>query len=337
MSRSRLWFVIAAATAAVYGTDLSAARAEPQGSERDAAAQALYTEATGAMDRGDYAAACPKLEEVVRLAPEGIGAKLTLASCYEQAGRLATAWSMFTLAEAAAKLAGQDERRKKASARAQALLPKLSRLTIQVSDAARSLPGLQIQRDGVLIDAEQWGSAAPVDKGEHLIQASAPGKQRWGVQVHVESDGTASVVAIPLLPDEPPQKATMTRPPTVPKEPSRTPPKEPSRPWRKTAGFVVGAAGLASVGIGAFFGGRAIQKKNESDASHCLPGNLCDAEGVLLRDEGLTAATASTALFVAGGILVAGGAILVFTAPSVANGSVTVSLSPRSVELRASF
>lgn len=332
MSRSHLRLTTTTAVMAVSLAGLSAARGEPQGKGGDAAAQSLYAEATQAMDKGDYAAACPKLEEVVRLAPEGIGAKLTLASCYERAGRLATAWAMFTLAEAAAKVAGQEERRKKASARAQALSPKLARLTIQVSGAAGSISGLQILRDGISVGPAQWGSAMPVDKGEHLIQASAPSKQRWEVRVNVESDGLASIVAVPPLLDERPPL-----PPVTEKAPSaRT--EQPPRSWQRPAGFVVGGIGLVSAGMGAFFGGRAIQKKDESNASHCRTGNFCDAEGVMLRDEGLTAATASTALLVAGGILLAGGAVVVITAPSAAvNGGVKVSLSPRRIELCASF
>src|SRR5262245_14421848 len=112
-------------------------------------AQALYEQAVAAMDKKDYASACPSLEEVVRLIPEGVGAKLTLAECYEGAGRLASAWTGYALAEAAAAKENQREREQKAHARAEALKPKLARLTIVVPEAVRALPGLAITRDGV--------------------------------------------------------------------------------------------------------------------------------------------------------------------------------------------
>src|SRR5262245_25783154 len=76
-----------------------AARSHAQGSGGGAAklteAEALYDAATKAMDGNDYAAACPKLEEVVRLVPHGVGARLTLARCYEGAGRLASAHASY--------------------------------------------------------------------------------------------------------------------------------------------------------------------------------------------------------------------------------------------------
>jgi hypothetical protein len=95
--------------------------APPAVAQDDAAAERLYEVATAAMDKGDYATACPKLEEVVRLVPDGIGAKLTLAECYEGAGRLASAWAVYGTARAVAAKAGQPDREKKAAAKERAL------------------------------------------------------------------------------------------------------------------------------------------------------------------------------------------------------------------------
>jgi len=49
------------------------ARAQTADPDKIAAAQTLYNEAVTLMDAKDYATACPKLAEAVRLVPEGIG------------------------------------------------------------------------------------------------------------------------------------------------------------------------------------------------------------------------------------------------------------------------
>lgn len=54
--------------------------------------------ARGLVQKGDWAAACPKFEESERLDP-GIGTLYHLADCYEHVGRLATAWGLFDAAQ----------------------------------------------------------------------------------------------------------------------------------------------------------------------------------------------------------------------------------------------
>lgn len=80
-----------------------------------AAAQALYAKATADMDAKDFASACRKLEEVTRLAPEGLGAKLTLGDCYAALGKLASAWGQYVIVKTAGAQAGQAERAERAS------------------------------------------------------------------------------------------------------------------------------------------------------------------------------------------------------------------------------
>src|SRR4051794_2335456 len=74
------------------------AHAQPGGAQKGAA-DALWEEALVAMDNHAYAVACPKIEEVIRLRPDGLGAKIKLAECHEGAGRLASAWGMYALIE----------------------------------------------------------------------------------------------------------------------------------------------------------------------------------------------------------------------------------------------
>jgi hypothetical protein len=64
-------------------------RAEPS-TQDVAAAQALFDEAKRMLDDGQAAAACPKLEESLRL-DVGIGTRYHLARCYELTRRTASA------------------------------------------------------------------------------------------------------------------------------------------------------------------------------------------------------------------------------------------------------
>jgi hypothetical protein len=166
--------------------------------ENLAKAQGLYNEAVTAMEAKDFATACPKLEEVIRLVPEGVGAKLTVAECYEGAGRLASAWSSYIAAEAAAAVAGQTERQQKATARAAALEPRLALLAIKVPADIAAIKGLTISRDGKIVPAPMWGVNVPVDPGTRIVGVSAPGRIPWSSRVTAET-GKLSVVNVPML------------------------------------------------------------------------------------------------------------------------------------------
>jgi len=91
-------------------------------------------------------------------------------------------------------------------------------------------------------------------------------------------------------------------------------------PWR-TVGWITGGVGVAGVALGSIFGIMAMGDKNGAhcDASGaCDPGKLSDAN---------SAATISTVGFIAGGVLLAGGAALVLFGPS---GSAPASAAPAS-------
>lgn len=207
-----------------------AARAGAQTATDDAgrlaAAQAIYAEAIKAMDAKDYAVACPKLEDVARLVPEGVGARLTLARCYVGAEKLATAYEIYVLAEAMAEKAKQPERQQQAHAAAKDLMPKLARLTIAVAEGVRSLAGLTVQCDGVAIGAARWGEAIPVDRGRHVVTATAAGKQPWEKTIEVSDDGESPTVALDTMMDVK----------GVPVGPAEAPPAPPTPAGPATAG-----------------------------------------------------------------------------------------------------
>jgi Tetratricopeptide repeat len=331
----------AALVALALGVAAPQVHAQPTGQDPLTVAQSLHEQAVKALDAKDYATACPKFEEVVRLVPNGLGARLSLAECYEGAGRLASAFTTYVaLEEAAAKDPKQRERQTIAQTRAQALEPRLARLTIVVPDAVRALPGLEIQRDGAVVPSAQWGAPLPVDKGAHVLTASATGKQRLEKAVNVPSDGTKASVTFDKLDDL--SSAPGGAPPGVEAVPpvESTPPDEGTTFFntQRTAGLAVGGVGVIGVVVGAIFGAQAISKLNESNEGHCnADTNKCDPEGLALREDGHTAGTVSTVMFVLGGLAVAGGVTLFVTAPSSSATSAKVAVGPGGITLRGTW
>jgi tetratricopeptide (TPR) repeat protein len=179
------------------GSTLSAASAFAQSSSDSATAQALFDGAKKLMKAGDYSDACPKLEESQRIDAHS-GTALNLADCYERTGRLASAWSTFLEAATLAKASGNAARERVASERAAALVPRLSNLLISAPHASTT-PELVITRDSEVVGAAQLGLPLPMDAGEHVIAARAPGRKPWQTRVTVEHSASTATVAVPEL------------------------------------------------------------------------------------------------------------------------------------------
>ena len=317
---------------------LRASGAEP------AAAQALFNEGKQLMGAGRYAEACPKLEESQRLDP-GMGTLFNLAECDEHVGKTATAWAAYLEVASQAKLAAQPAREKVARERAAALEPKLGRLAITPPAGAPGgggLDALELRRDGVLIGKAQWGASLPVDPGDHVVVATAPGRRSWQGSVRVEP-AKAQTIAVPALEPAPvatpavaaaPAPAVVT--PSVPVAigPTRgtgeaTGPEAPAGAQlgpQKIAAIAIGGLGVVGLGLGTYFG-LSSRSKHDDAGAHCA-GNACDAQGVALRSDAITAGNASTVSFALGAAALAGGAVLWLTAPPASRESARVGVSP---------
>lgn len=289
--------------------------ARAQGGE--AAATALFDEGRKLMAAHKYAEACPKLAESERLAPSG-GTLINLADCYEHTGQTASAWVAWKDAAARANAAGKADVEKRALSKAAALEPVLSRLTVSV-DAASDVAGLEIENDGVAVGHAELGVALPVDPGTHLVEATAPKKKPFSTKVDVAPKQTDAKVTV-TLEDEP---EAATPPPTVTPPPPSTLPEQPPPPatssgaTQRTLGIVAGVVGLAALGTGAAFGLIAKSKNNEAlEPQNCPTSKLCTQNGLDLTNDAKTAASLSTVSFMAGGVFVVGGVILVLVAPS---------------------
>src|SRR3974390_2743685 len=175
--------------------------------DNSAAVQALFDEGKKLAAAGDYAHACPKFLSSYNL-EHRVGTLLNLADCYEKTGRIASAGARFVEARTLAQRNNQPERADYAKQHADALEPKLSRLTISVAQPAA---GQQVMRDGTPVDAGVFGVAVPVDPGDHVVEASAPGKVAWKGTAHVEGSATAAKLEVPALADAPAAHASPAR------------------------------------------------------------------------------------------------------------------------------
>ena len=271
-----------------------------------ATAEALFREAKRLMAKRNFAEACPKLAESQKLDPQG-GTLLNLAVCHAREGKTASAWSEFQEALALAREAKRNDRILLAKRELAKLSPRLSHLIIEVPESAR-VKGLEVRRDDTAMGEATFGVAIPVDPGEFAISAKAPGFEPWQTTVTVD-EAQRSSVTVPRLTPLPP-------PPPKPKKPPEPKPSESADDGssQRLAGYVVGGAGLIALGVGGYFGIRAVSKASESD-DHCN-GNLCDPRGLELNDEADTAATISNVAVGIGIVGVGVGTYLLVTAPA---------------------
>lgn len=158
----------------------------------EAAARDAYHRAEALANTKRWAEACPLFAASYRADPQ-IGVLLHLANCHEQIGRFASAWAEFN---DAAELARErnDSREAIARSRAQALVPKLSKLHLVAP--RRPIPGLIVKRDSVDVTV-LVGTDMVVDPGAHTIVVSAPDHVDWKHEVTLV--GTTTTIEIPPL------------------------------------------------------------------------------------------------------------------------------------------
>ena len=294
----------------------------------EATAQVLFDEAKALSVAGRWAAACPKLEESLRLAP-GIGTKFNLADCYEHTGKLASAWAAFIDVAGLTRAKGQYDREQVARARAAALEPRLSRLVVIVPPASRT-PGLVVKRDGVAIGEAAWGVPVPVDAGAHEIAATADGRAPWQATIAVEGEGKTEHIEVPPLTTPSP---TATASPTATETTSTS--TSTATSTQRTSAWILGGAGVVALGVGAFFGLHSLAKRDDAQP-HCT-ADACDPSGIALRDQALGAGDASTVAFVIGAAAITGAVILYLTSPSPTSPQLRASIGPTRATLGLSW
>ncbi|MEM1030800.1 MAG: hypothetical protein AAGN82_10645 [Myxococcota bacterium] len=321
-------FALSAAEAAAQEASQPAAAEKPDRGDDDdvsatdkAAAEAMFAEGRALLKAERFEAAADKLAESMRLDPQ-TGTQINLALAYEKIGRWASAWINYREVVTKAERDGQAKRARYAAARVATLEPKLARLVIDVPEPVK---GLRVTRRDETVGSAQWGTPIPVDPGTWRLRAEADGYRPWRRQIDVPDAPETTTVVIPALEadpsPEPPFPASDRRdgsqllPPRLVGVAEEGADDDDPGGAQRTAGFVVGGIGLASLVAGAVTGGVAIERDAASKAFCATDDpNRCFEEGVSIRDEALRFAHASTATLAIGGALVATGLVVVLTA-----------------------
>jgi hypothetical protein len=209
-------------------------------------------------------------------------------------------------------------------------------LSARTADGA-DIVDVAVRVDGAPLVGKLDGRALPVNPGPHAFHFQRPDGTSVDRQVVIKEGVQEQSVAV-VFPGAPGVGAER-EPASAPVRPDWPgPAPTPSSSSLPTVGLVVGAFGLVGLGAGGVLGGLALDDKNKArcDASGtCDPGYLGDAR---------TLATGSTIAFIAGGALVATGAILILVAPKSDGSTVgTLTAAPLlgtnvgGIDLRGSF
>jgi len=191
--------------------------------------------------------------------------------------------------------------------------------------------------DGHVVSEQLDGTALAVDPGVHTVTlevAGAPAATRTFVAKEGEKGRRISLVVGDSAAGRAlPSPAAAPSSPAVP-VPSAPPASagthEQNGGAQRTLGFVVGGVGLAGLAAGSVLGILAVSAKNDYEG-HCgsnigAAPNVCTTQGVDGHADASSKAGLSTAFFIGGGVAMAGGVLLLATAP---RGGVSVDVGLR--------
>ncbi len=187
-------------TAALLMTTFSGAALAGSPDEDRKRAETLFNEGRAAVKANDYAKACPKFEESLKLARRA-GTLFNLAQCEEHEKRFVTAVRYYK--EGIVVLEPGDPRLAPSKRQLALIEPRLPYLTVKL---ASPLPtGGRVTLDGREIEA--LDVEFPANPGKHEIKVLAPKYADEAVQVDLAEavHETVTVKAGARLPDPPPQ------------------------------------------------------------------------------------------------------------------------------------
>ncbi len=340
---SRLaWLLAPVISFGALALSLSADAQAQTSAAAKAAAETLFDEGKQLLQDGKLKEACPKFEHSQAIDP-AVGTMLYLAECYERSGKTASAWASYREAASAAQELGQSDRADIARKRAAKLEPQLSRVTIVVAPGNK-LDGFTLMQGDKPVDAALFNVPIPMDPGEHVIQASAPGHNSWQTTLKVAATAERQTLHIPPL------QPVAVEPVAAPEpSPAPTPAPETERPLppataqdssdgsgQRTLGVVVGGVGLVGIGVGAMFGLQAKDKDDEA-AEFCEAERCFDERGQSASDDAQSAALIANISYGVGAAALIGGVILYLTAPDGADESAALNVAPALDEDTAGF
>ena len=200
--------------------------------------------------------------------------------------------------------------------------------------AGNDLTAVRVTLDGRAIAERLNGSAIDIDPGEHRFTfevAGQPTVERKLVIRERDKERRERVIFGVAAP-APPTVATQVAPsPGAP-----TTPPEDGGQGRRVLGLVAGGVGLVGLAVGGIFGGLTFSSWGNVN-SECPNHAGCSAQATNNHSNAVTFGTVSTAGFIAGGVLLAGGVTLYFTAPGDRSPSVGIQMAPGGLGVAGRF
>jgi tetratricopeptide (TPR) repeat protein len=284
--------VLALAVVVALGGIAAADKPDPEGAK-------LFEQGRALAKEGKYAEACETFKKSLALDP-AIGTQLNYADCHEKLGQNAEAWRLFDAAADAEKITN-PQRAKYSRERADALLPKLGVVVLEIGS-----PGAKDLEITVNDHVVKPGGVVRelVDPGEISVDASARGATPFH-ESHQISAGETVKVAIPAFPDSGDEHATVI--------------DAPRRRSRVFLAYGLGGAGVLMLTSGIVVGLAAKADYDaELESGRCMEtpsGPACTPEGADAQNRARRLASVGTVLGVGGVALAAAAAVVFFTAP----------------------
>jgi len=155
-------------------------------------AVALFEEGRALAAQGKDAEACDRFLQSLEL-EAAAGTELNLADCLQRQGYLRRAWGYYDHVARTAKRDGDVLRAKFARERAEAIVPQLATLVIDLAEA-----DVQITVNQRAIAGEGTARRELVDPGDIEVEATAPGRKKFTSKLTITKGKTASL-SIPAL------------------------------------------------------------------------------------------------------------------------------------------
>ncbi len=293
-----------------------------------------------AYQAGDYRTANDKLEKayaVLRVPSIGLWSARALVKL----GKLVEASERYTQVAQLGAAVGDEAVQKRALADAASelasLTPKIPSITVRLEGAAPA--EVQVQIDGVPVAEPLLGEARPVNPGPHQVAGQRAAERTAVDLVLAEAESKPAVLHFQSVPvanpaAAAPRAAVASDSVTSPDSPSSS---NASLGQQRIAALIAGGAGVVGVGIGAVFG---LKSKSDHDEATkaCASTQCSDPQGVSAGNDARSAGNISTVAMIVGGVALAGGAVLWFTAPrSNAEPSARVGVGVGSLQLQGRF
>jgi hypothetical protein len=272
----------------------------PRDNDR-AEADRLFEEGRGLMEQGKRADACKLFELSFRKDPRAVGTMLNLGLCKEMTGQIATAVRYYEEARDRAHDQKLREHQDAAERKLALLSPRVPHLRIE-----NAPDGARVIVNDVVLTRDQWTDVT-VDPGTRTIVVTAPGKLPYETRIELKESDHSKVVIPPL-----------EGPTTVVIESNR-------RMWGKITVGTGGVLGLAAIGLSlaanhlyaAQFPSSPVLRDQAHDCWTTVAGDKqCDQTGASNVRTARTYGHVATGAAIAGGLALAIGGYLWWTAPS---------------------